>query len=211
MKTGSSEGYYGKILVMDTETTGLAFNSVDPSIYEDTGKYYQSVSWGLVVADVQTLKPIEDLYVEIQWDGKSDWQPKAEQVHKLSKQHLAERGLNDIEALATIVEFIKKHWPPDSEFSSERNVRCAGQNVATFDIWFMRRLFKKYNIPMFPTGNRYIDTSTIAWTVFDCYTSDQMFEILGLQRKTHHALEDAYIELDAIRQARALCRKLLGD
>jgi phenylpyruvate tautomerase PptA (4-oxalocrotonate tautomerase family) len=204
MSNASTKGYFGKVLAMDCETSGLAVNSDDPSIG------YQAVSWGLVVADASTLKHIDELYVEIKWNGESKWDKKAEAVHGLTKQHLDTFGLSEEDALVQIANFVYKYWDSKSEFSSQRSVRCLGHNVATFDIWFMRQLFRKFDLE-FKSGNRFIDTSTVGWTVFDCFNSDDVFELVGVQRAAHNALEDAKASLAVVRTAKTLCRSFLED
>jgi len=88
MKTEKNEprGYFEKLLAMDCETTGLKYNADDPS------GGYQAVSWGLIVANALTLKPIEEMYIEIKWNGMSTWSQEAEQVHGLTKEHLNKNG-----------------------------------------------------------------------------------------------------------------------
>ena len=60
---GKPRGYFEKILAMDCETTGLAVNRDDPSYDQEKGIEYQSVSWGFIVANAQTLEPIEKIYI----------------------------------------------------------------------------------------------------------------------------------------------------
>jgi DNA polymerase III epsilon subunit-like protein len=198
-------GYYDKVLSMDCETSGLKFNSIDPS------DGYQSISWGLIVADAATFKPIDELYVEIQWDGKSNWDKRAEEVHGMSKEYLAKNGVDNESAVADIAEFIFKYWPPDAQTSSNRNVRCLGHNVASFDIWFMRRLLEPHGL-MFKTGNRYIDTSGVANVLLGTFNSDDMFAELGLAaREKHNSLEDARMTLESARRMRMIFQKCIGE
>lgn len=195
------KGYFDKILAMDCETSGLNFNTTDPSIG------FQSVSWGLIVADAATFKPIEELYIEIQWDGKSSWVKEAEDVHGLSKEYLSKNGVTREEAAVSIGNLIYKHWNPTSDLSHQRNVRCLGHNVATFDIWFMRELLNPFEI-MFPTGNRFIDTSSISFATFGCYTSDEAFDLIGFKRDKHNALEDARAALELVRVVRLISQSV---
>lgn len=198
-------GFYDRVLVMDCETTGLSFGKVDPS------EGYQSISWGLIVADAGTFKPIDQLYVEIKWDGKSNWDKRAEEVHGLSKEYLEENGKDNEDAVADIAEFVFKYWPPDAQTSSNRNVRCLGHNVGSFDIWFMRRLLDPHGL-MFKTGNRYIDTSGAANILLGTFNSDDMFTELGLgQRAKHNALEDARMTLESAKRMRKLFQKCIGE
>ena len=198
------KGYFDKILAMDCETSGLNFNSVDPSVG------FQSISWGLIVADAATFKPLDKLYVEIKWDGKSGWTKEAEKIHGLSREYLDKNGMTREEAAGAIGNFVYKHWNPSNDFSYQRNVRCLGHNVATFDIWFMRELLEPFQI-MFPTGNRFIDTSSIGFATFGCFTSDEAFELIGVQRKEHNALEDAAAALKLVQTVRTLYNGMIGD
>lgn len=199
----SRTGWFGKILVMDCETSGLDVNNSNPSVG------YQAVSWGLVIVDADSLNIIDQLYVEIKWNGTSKWEPKAERIHGLSKDYLEDNGVTEKQAITLIANFLYKFWDPTSEFSSDRVVRCAGHNVATFDVHFMRQLFDKFGLT-FNTGNRFIDTSTLGWGVFDCYTSDEVFKLLGITRKEHNALEDAKASLEVLRASRRICNTVLN-
>lgn len=204
------KGFFDKLLVMDCETTGLNVNSIDPSAGDREGEYYQPVSFGLIVADAQKHSIIDTLYVEIKWDETSLWNESAEKIHGLSKEYLNENGIAAEEAVVEIAQFIDAHWPSNSEYSMNRNVRCAGHNVATFDIWFMRRLYEMANASdlMFKTGNRFVDTSSIGY-VAGFYTSDALFEYLGTARQAHNALEDAYMSLKAIKYVNRQLRKTM--
>jgi DNA polymerase III alpha subunit (gram-positive type) len=204
MNDASARGYFSKVLSMDCETSGVNVNSDDPSIG------YQAVSWGLVVADADTLKVIDKLYVEIKWNGEAKWNKKAEAIHGLTIEYLDKNGLTEEEAVTEIANFVYKYWDPKSEYSSQRSIRCIGHNVATFDIWFMRQLFRKFELE-FNTGARFIDTSTLGWAVFGCFNSDDAFELIGVKRESHNALEDAEASLALVKTTRMMSRKMLGE
>src|SRR5271167_1552797 len=93
---GKPRGHFNYLLAMDSETTGLCVNEDDPTFNLKKNEFHQSVSWGLIVADASTLKPIEKLYVEIKWNEKSKAQRKAnakfgvhaEGVHGLTFDYL---------------------------------------------------------------------------------------------------------------------------
>jgi len=200
---GKPRGYYQKILAMDCETTGLASNCDDPSYNPKTKETYQSVSWGLIVADAQTLKPIEKLYIEIQWDGESVWDKRAEKIHGLTKEHLKENGFTQSEAVEAIGSLVMKHWGPDGRIGT------LGHNVATFDLWFFKRLFRKFNIEL-RFGNRHVDTSTVGFVNWETYTSDALFDVVGFEeRGDHNALQDAEQSLEAARITRLLFKNCI--
>ena len=158
----------------------------------------------MVVADAVTLKPIDKLYVEIKWDGQSVWSPKAEQVHGLSKQHLEEHGLSGEDAACEIASFVLDHFEPN------KTVACAGHNYASFDRYFMEATLAPFDV-MFKTGNRFIDTNSIGFASFQTYTSDQLFEMMGIKRDQHNALEDAMASLKVLYKTRQIYNTILGE
>jgi len=205
MDKANEIGYFDRVLVIDTETSGLMRGSANPCVNLKTGEYYQMVSVGLVVADTVTLKPADNLYVEIKWDGESLWDKGAERKHGLTKEHLEKNGVEDIEALAQIVDFISTYWSSGAEYAKDRIIHCMGHNVSSFDIWFLRKLFEKYDVPFFPHSNQFIDTNTIGWVTMGAFTSDKLFETIGTIRNEHNALEDALLSLESARRVRKIC------
>jgi hypothetical protein len=200
-------GYFEKVLAIDCESTGLVFNSDDPSVG------HQSVSWGFVVADGKTLKPIEELYVEIKWNEEtklarkkdSTFGKKAETVHGLTYEYLEENGLTEEEAVAQIATLILKYWGP------ENKICLLGHNVVTFDLWFLKRLFRTFEIEL-RFGNRHVDTNSVGYVNWETYTSDELFETVGLPvRGEHNALDDAKYSLESARRTRLIFNKALND
>jgi len=195
---GKPRGYFEKFIAIDCETSGLKYNSDDPS------DGFQSVSWGVIVADAKTLKPIEELYVEIKWNGESEWAMGAQKIHGLSKEHLEENGMTEEEAVVAIGSLITKHFGTNS-------LCLLGHNVATFDLWFLKRLFRKFGIEL-KFGNRHVDTSSIGFVNWEVFTSDALFEEVGYDaRGAHNSLDDARMALEAARRTRVLFKTLLED
>lgn len=179
-------GYIELVLFIDAETSGLAYGSDDP-VYEANGGRYQAVSWGLVVANAQTLKPIEKLYVEIKWDGESIWSKEAQKVHGLSPAYLEEHGMTEEEAVIEIAGLILKYWGTDGV------VCLGGHNVATFDKFYLRDMLRRHGIEV-KFGSKTIDTNAIGFATFETHNSDQLFEAVGLPPRDpahHNALTDA--------------------
>lgn len=198
-------GYFERVLFMDVETSGLAYNSPDPSYDEKTNTRYQIVSIGLVVADAQTLNSIERLYVEIKWDGVSAWSAEAQRVHGLSLAYLEEHGVTEEEAVVSIVELIIKHWGIDGV------VCVGGHNVATFDLMFLRALLKRQEFEI-RFGSRTIDTNSIGFATFGTFNSDDLFTEVGLPaRAEHNALIDADYARRAVQRVRQLSDHCLGS
>lgn len=186
-----------KILAIDCETSGLSFDQEA----NDITKGFQSVSWGIIVSDVKTLKPIDSLYVEIQWNGVDQWTNKAEKVHGLSREYLAENGVTEEQAAEEIAAMIADHFDP------EDSIVCLGHNVARFDIPFLKKLLFKYGFE-FKFAHRCIDTCGMGIVLLGAYDSQQIFDKLGIKRgEVHNALEDIQATLKAAR----MIKKMFGD
>ena len=199
------KGYFKYLLAVDCETTGIAFNSDDASHDKKTGDTFQSVSWGVIVVNADTLQEVESLYLEIKWDGKSKWTSGAEQVHGLSKQHLAEQGVSSEEAVVEIGSLIFKYW------GSESPVSLVGHNVATFDLAFLKRLMRSEGIEL-RFSNRHLDTNGIGFAAFSTYNSDDLFEQVGCDMRDpgkHNALDDARMSLRVVQTTRTLFNKCI--
>jgi hypothetical protein len=193
-------GYFEKVLAIDVETSGMAFNEDDPSINTATGETYQIVSIGLVVASALTFKPVEELYLEIKWDGVSKWEAKAESVHGLSKSYLAEAGVTPEDAVVAIANLIADYWGNDVP------VCLLGHNVSTFDIWFLKRLLRSFDIHV-RFGSRTVDTNAIGLATFGTFNSDDLFELVGMGVRDpakHNALDDAKMALAVCRFTKQL-------
>ena len=206
MSEDKPKGYFKFALAVDCETTGLAFEADDPS------EGYQAVSWGLIVVDADTLKPIEKMYVEIKWNEESKKRRKedpsygkaAEEIHGLTFDYLEENGIDESQAVLKIGELILKY------FSGKAPIRLIGHNVATFDLWFLRRMFRNHGIEL-KFGNRHIDTSTIGFVNWKTYNSDDLFNLMleDNRNKVHNALDDAMMSLNVIRITRKLFEQCL--
>lgn len=196
MTEQTPRGYFERILAIDTETSGL-FMGTDSPAKNDKGEYYQVLSWGLMVLDAQTLDTIEELYIEQQWDGVAKWDARAEAVHGLSKEHLAVNGVSREEAQVQIASLILKYW-------GKTPVVTLGHNSIRFDLPFLEHEAQLAGIDL-RFGNRHIDTNTLAFTLFNCFNSDDWFEQLGFkQRNAHNSLEDIRMTVKGARISRKL-------
>ncbi len=196
----SQRGFFKYVLFIDVETSGLFYNAVDPSYDPVSEREYQIVSLGAVVADSETFQRVDQLYVEIMWNQKSEWSLDAQKIHRLYPSYLEKNGLTEEQAVVEIVEFIQKYWGVDGV------VCVGGQNVATFDLPFLRRLLTSHGIHV-KFGSRVIDTNTLGVVVYNAYNSDQLFDLVGIDnRDTHNALQDA----EAARKVAAMTNKLFS-
>lgn len=206
MTQAKPRGYIELALFIDAETSGIAFSSEDPTHDPVTGDTYQMVSVGLVVANALTLQPIEKLYVEIKWNGKSKWDKRAEAVHGLSLAHLEEHGVDEEEAVLLIGSLILKYWGPESP------VCLGGHNVATFDKFFLNRLLRTHGIVV-RFGSKTLDTNALGFGTFGTHNSDDLFAEVGLPDRDpakHNALIDAENALFTFRTIRQLFSRCIG-
>lgn len=192
-------GWFDKFLVIDAETTGLNFDVTSNDITEG----HQAVSWGLIVADFATMKPIEELYVEIKWDGVSEWHHRAEKIHGLSKEYLEKNGMDEEKAAELIGQLLYEH------FGLDESIICMGHNVARFDIPFLKKLLYKYEL-YFKFSHRCLDSSSLGAMTLGTFTSQQLFDELGIKRgDVHNALVDAKSTLKACRMIRSAFQSCL--
>jgi len=199
------KNYFKYALALDTETTGLAYNTLDPSFDPETGKDYQAVSYGLIIVDSETLEEVDELYIEVKYNGTSEWSDKAQEIHGLSIEHLEEYGISEEDAVIVMGEFIFKYFGPDSI------IPLLGHNVATFDRYFIDRLFKKFGINLRFSG-RNIDTFAVGFTVFNLFNSDQIFSAIGGEKRgQHNALEDAREAVNVIRGVRQVWQYFMDN
>lgn len=188
------------VLVMDAETSGVAIGQLDPTVNHDTGERYQAISIGLIIAETATLKPIDQLYVEIKFDAdRYTWSEGAEGVHGMSREYLEANGVSIKDAAIQIVSFLEKYYGP---IEAIRKLVLLGHNVATFDRYFLADLFD-YGLDGLKVqfGNRHIDTFSLGVVLMDLLSSDELFDFFGLVRDTakHNALEDAKYALKVAR------------
>lgn len=200
------KGYFKNLLAIDCETTGVNYETDDPSVGN------QAVSWGLIVADGTTLEPIEELYVEIKWNDISkasrkadpEWGKGATKIHGLTYEHLENNGVTEEEAVIQIVNLIIKYWGPTTQ------IKFLAHNV-NFDICFIRAMCRRHDIEL-PIGGRNYDSNSIGFGTIGSYTSDQLFETVGYNtRDSHNALEDTRMALGSCRRIKKLINKIIME
>lgn len=202
MSTKKPVGYFEKILCIDTETSGMVKgrNGGDPSSNPDTGEQYQIISIGLIVASALTFKPIEELYIEIKWDGTSLWSPEAEKIHGLSLQYLEDHGVDRDDAVTQIGNLVLDHWGPDTP------IALLGHNVVAFDLPFFKQLMRSEGIEL-RFGHRHVDSFACGLAAFGTFNSNDLFAMVGCAARDdtkHNALDDARMALTSVRTIRQL-------
>lgn len=185
------------MLGMDCETTGVILKSKNPAIdLNDPDRYAQAISWGFVVIDSETLEEVDNLYIEIKYDGKAIWSKTAEKIHGLSQEYLDQHGRNEEDAVCEIGSFLMKYFGTEAICPLGHNVR--------FDVEFFYLMMERYDLP-FRFTNRMIDTMPFALILQKCYNSDQLFKSVGLEdRAEHNALEDIRMTVESLRRIRAI-------
>lgn len=187
-----------KILAVDTETSGLNYNN---RLNRADG--YQIVSIGMIVADATTFKEIDRLYLEIQWNGKSEWSKRAEKIHGLTKSYLEENGIPEEEAVEQIALFINEH------FGIDKGITLFGHNPS-FDHMFLRDLLERYECD-FKFNHRMVDTFSLGLTLLGAFDSNQLFDVMGFEsRSEHNSMRDIEMTLQTGRLLKKLWRKHVG-
>lgn len=206
-------GHFDYLLAIDCETTGICLNNDSPVYNPNTGERHQTVSWGVIVADAKTLKPIEEKYVEIKWNLESLKQKKdnpnfgkrAEEIHGLTRNYLEENGIDEEDAVVEIGGLILKYWGP------EVSIRTLGHNVHMFDLQFLRDMFERHEIHL-RFGNRHYDTNSVGFVTFGTFNSDDLFETVGFDpRGAHNSLDDAKMALETARRIRVLFQRCINE
>ena len=191
--------HFDKLVAFDCETSGLNFDTLDPS----TG--YRMISAGLIVA-TSDFEPTEELYVEFKWTDNeiSQWSDYAAKIHGLSKAYLNEHGVTDVEAAEKIGGLLYEH------FGMETPITLLGTNVGTFDYPFLRNFLTSMSIP-FKFSHRFLDTFSLGYGTVKAYTSDELFDILGFKKRgDHNALEDARMSLKSFKLLHSLWQSEIG-
>jgi len=205
--------HFNNIFAFDVETTGVCVGNNDPLYRESDGERHQALSWGLIIADADTLEPIEKKYIEVKWNDSSREQrirdPEfgmyAEKIHGLTFDYLEENGIDEEDAVIEIANLILKYWGTSSPLN------CLGHNVH-FDIRFLKDLLDRYDIDL-RFSQRHVDSFAVGFTCWETYDSDELFDLVcGSTRKAHNSLDDIELTLESIRTTRNLFKAMLdGD
>ena len=193
------------IIAIDCETSGMNLNANRCLNQNSVAHGYQAVSWGIVITDTETFKVKDELYVLIKWNGKSQWNAKAESIHGLSKEYLEEHGMDEEDAVVEIMEFLMKHLDITAP------LYCLGHNVVSFDIPFLKDLFTRYELSDIKFGHRHLDTFALSMGTVQEFDSDTLFKRVGLKdRGEHNALEDAKNALEVYRRLNKAWTQMLA-
>jgi DNA polymerase III epsilon subunit-like protein len=185
-------------LCIDWETTGADFDS------GESHKRYQGISFGAVIYNTETFESVETLYREIKFDGtKYQWTDGAEKIHGLSREYLAENGIDRSEALADLLDLIERH------IGATNKIQICGHNVG-FDRNFTDALCNDFGVQL-EWHHVQIETSQLAFVAIGKYKSNDVFPFFcGETRTLHNALDDAEQCLSVVRGVRAMCNQALG-
>lgn len=171
-------------LFVDVETTGIAFGSDDPSHNPKTGETYQAVSLGAVVVNLDTWEEVESGYWLIQIEDDITVSDRATAIHGLSREYLAEHGQFQEDVAAEFMSLVLKYFGTST-------IMLGGHNVLPFDVWFIRRLLRNAGLNKVPFAQRSLDSFPVGRVLFGTNNSDELFNLVGVERSEHNALEDA--------------------
>ncbi len=171
-------------LAIDWETSGYSIPNY--------ASKHQGISYGAIIFDVKTLEPVESLYNEIKFGNNYLWDPGAERVHGITKEHLAKNGKTQEEAAFELADLVNRYLGND-------NVMVLGHRVH-FDIAFTDQLMAIAGME-FTYHPTKIDSCSMATILLELTYSDDIFKMLGLpQRGQHNALEDIMLTLAAVKK-----------
>lgn len=152
---------------------------------------HQGISFGAIIYDVKTLDSVEELYVEIKFNPKYQWEMGAQKVHGLTREHLEANGVSQEDAAAALGNLVIK-------YNGMEELMVMGHRVH-FDIAFTSQLMQSIGID-FNYHPTVIDSCSIATALMEMSKSEEIFQTLGMPpRKTHNALEDIRYTLASIR------------
>jgi DNA polymerase III epsilon subunit-like protein len=156
---------------------------------------YQGIAFGAIIFNTETFEPVEELYRELHFDDtRYKWTDKAEQIHGLSRDHLAACGVSREEALVDLLTMTTKYFGTDRLF-------LAGHNPG-FDLAFTEQLARDHDIELV-FHHVMLDTAGICQALIGINKSNEVFEtLLGLKRDKHNALEDARATLQVLQTVR---------
>lgn len=190
-------------LCIDWETSGSSWG-------EDSSKEYQGISFGAIIFETATFKPVEKMYREVKFnDAKWKWSAEAERIHGLSRQHLELNGVTQEEAATDLLEMILKYFGPDGKVmflghNPEFDRRFTNQLLNSVEFEFTTERDNK-NFTQIQLHHVLLDTSALGFITLGLYKSDLLFDRLGFpERSAHNALEDAEQTLQTCEVIQAL-------
>lgn len=186
-------------LWIDWETTGADFDAG----YDKITKKYQGISFGVVIADNETLEEVDSLYCELKFDAsKYQWTDGAAKIHGLTREYLEEHGTEREDALAALLELILKYIGADNKI-------CVGGHNVDFDIAFTNQLASDFGIDL-KFHHVKLETSGASFIAIGKYRSDDVFTFFGgAERGAHNALDDARMALASARGIKQLVQAAL--
>jgi hypothetical protein len=207
-KTKQLTPVYG--LCLDWETSGSTWGG-------DSSIKYQGLSFGAIIFDAKTFKPVEKLYREIQFEPtKYEWNMGAQAIHGLTQEYLLEHGVTQQEAAIDLASLILKYFGD----AKEARVMFMGHNPE-FDRLFTNQLLNvielEFSINRSTNFEGWIqmhhvmlDTSALGFITLGLYKSDLLFEKIGFaERADHNALTDAEQTLETCAVIREIVNSVM--
>lgn len=177
-------------LAIDWETSGYSVPNY--------AKEHQGISFGAIIFDVQSLEPVETLYLEIKFDAtKYKWESGAERVHGLSREHLEKNGVTQEEAAIQLCNLVIKYIAVGDD------VMLLGHRVH-FDRAFTEQLTKTIEVDLSYHPNT-IDSCSMGIALMEIAKSEDVFQMMGMPpRQEHNSLEDIMYTLLSVKRMKEL-------
>lgn len=182
-----------KLLVLSVETSGMnVANTINVDrIYSNQ---YQILSIGMIVCD-NKFKKIDELYIELKYDGESLWDSNAEKIHGLTKTYLRNNGIREIKAIEMVGNFLVDHF-------EQSKIKVIGHNTH-FALTFFDAWFRKYDINL-SFDCHYLDLSTLGYTFLGKSSKKEIFKFLNIPDNIRNALNTSKKVLKAFRMFKSL-------
>lgn len=177
-------------LAIDWETSGYSV--------PEYAKHHQGISFGAIIFDVQSLEPVESLYLEIQFNEKKyKWEAGAEKVHGLSREHLQKNGVSQEEAAVQFCNLVIKYIAVGDD------VMLLGHRVH-FDRAFTEQLTRSIDVDLSYHPNT-IDSCSMGIALMEIAKSEDVFQMMGMPpRQEHNSLEDIMYTLLSVKRMKEL-------
>lgn len=172
-------------MAIDWETSGYSLPNY--------AAMHQGISFGAAIFDVKTLEIVDTMYQEVIFRADLyQWANEAEQVHGISRAHLASHGRPQQEVAADLGNLIVRYIGLDK-------LLLMGHRVY-FDEAFTNQLMATIGVELSYDPIR-IDSAAIGLIFAGTTTSDGLFERCGLPpREKHNSLEDIVYTLESIKR-----------
>lgn len=183
-------------LCIDWETSGSDFDG-------DSTVDHQGIAFGAAIFKLDTFEIVDKMKRYVKFNAqKYKWTTQAEKIHGISRDFLNENGISQKEAAEDLANLVFAYFGPAPK------VMVLGHNV-DFDIAFTKQLLVPYDV-MFKIHHVKLDTSVCGLIAFGKFKSDELFEMVGLEKRgDHDPLQDVEYTIELAKSIRLLINSAL--